>query len=170
MKESENESINLDETDIRLLNILQKNSKYTTKELADRIHLSQTPTFERQRRLERLGIIDRYIAMVNPKRAGNGIMVLCNVCLKQHSQKFITEFMDAVQHIDDIVECYNISGEYDFLIKVYVRDMEQYQDFVLNTLGVIDCIGSIHSVFVYGMVKTYSGIPIRRRDESNNRR
>ena len=86
----------LDETDKAILRILQKNSHLTVKELAERIHLSPSPTFERQKRLERLGYIDRYMAVVNPQKVGNNILVLCNIRLKQHTQELIQEFMDAV--------------------------------------------------------------------------
>ena len=123
----------LDDTDRRILKLLQKDSRMTVKELAARVHLSPSPTFERQKRLERLGYIERYMAVVNPQKVGNGILVLCNIRLKQHTQSLIQEFMDAVQSIDEITECYNTSGDFDFLIKVYTRDMKAYQQFMLNT-------------------------------------
>ena len=108
-----------DETDIRILRELQKNAQLTVKELAARIHLSPSPTFERQKRLEREGFITRYMAVVDAQKAGNGIMVMCNIRLKQHSEEMIQQFIDAVQDIDEITECYNTSGDYDFMIKVY---------------------------------------------------
>lgn len=87
-------------------------------------------------------------------------MVLCNIRLKQHTQELIQEFMDVVQSIDEITECYNTSGDYDFLIKVYARDMKRYQQFMLNTLGTIDCIGSLHSIFVIDETKNTRGVPV----------
>ena len=87
-------------------------------------------------------------------------MVLCNIRLKQHSQGLIQEFMDVVQGIDEITECYNTSGDYDFLIKVYAQDMKSYQQFMLNTLGKIDCIGSLHSIFIIDETKNTHGVPI----------
>ena len=150
----------LDETDKAILRILQKNSHLTVKELAERIHLSPSPTFERQKRLERLGYIDRYMAVVNPQKVGNNILVLCNIRLKQHTQELIQEFMDAVQHIDEITECYNTSGDFDFLIKVYIKDMKSYQQFMLHKLGTIPCIGSLNSIFVIDHTKSTRGVPI----------
>ena len=150
----------LDETDKAILRILQKNSHLTVKELAERIHLSPSPTFERQKRLERLGYIDRYMAVVNPQKVGNSILVLCNIRLKQHTQELIQEFMDAVQHIDEITECYNTSGDFDFLIKVYIKDMKSYQQFMLHKLGTIPCVGSLNSIFVIDHTKSTRGIPI----------
>lgn len=150
----------IDHTDIEILRVLQCNGKLTVKELADRVHLSPSPTFERQRRLEREGYIERYVAKVNPKKVGNTIVVFCNIKLKQHSGRLSEEFMEAVRGIDEITECYNTSGDFDFMIKIFVRDMEHYQDFVLHKLGRIDSIGSLHSVFVIGEVKARSEVPI----------
>lgn len=150
----------LDDIDKKILRILQRDSHLTVKELAARVHLSPSPVFERQKQLEREGYIERYMAVVNSHRVGNGIMVLCNIRLKQHTQELIQEFMDVVQSIDEITECYNTSGDYDFLIKVYARDMKCYQQFMLNTLGTIDCIGSLHSIFVIDETKNTRGVPV----------
>lgn len=150
----------LDETDKRILRILQKDSKLTTKELAAKVNLSPTPVFERQRRLEREGYIEKYVAVVNPHRVGNGLIVLCNIRLKQHTQALIQQFMDAVQDLEEVTECYNTSGDYDFQIKVYVSNMKHYQEFMLNTLGTIDCVGSLHSIFVIGEIKDSHTIPV----------
>jgi Lrp/AsnC family leucine-responsive transcriptional regulator len=150
----------LDDVDIKILRILQQNSDLTVKELAARVHLSPSPTFERQKRLEREGYIQRYMAVVDPQKVGNGILVLCNIRLKQHTQKLIQEFMDAVQSIPEITECFNTRGDYDFLIKVYSRDMKAYQQFMLNTLGTIECVGSLHSIFVIDETKNTRGVTI----------
>ena len=155
-----NNNETLDESDRKILRILQCNSDLTVKELAAKLHLSTSPTFERQKRLERDGYIERYMAVVNPHKVGNGIMVLCNIRLKQHSQELIQEFMDVVQNLEEITECYNTSGDYDFLIKVYAHDMKSYQQFMLNTLGTINCIGSLHSIFVIDETKNTHGVPI----------
>jgi hypothetical protein len=154
-----NNNETLDETDRKILRILQRNSDLTVKELAAKLHLSTSPTFERQKRLERDGYIERYMAVLNPHKVGNGIMVLCNIRLKQHSQELIQEFMDVVQNLEEITECYNTSGDYDFLIKVYAHDMKSYQQFMLNTLGTINCIGSLHSIFVIDETKNTHGVP-----------
>ena len=155
-----NNNETLDETDRKILRILQCNSDLTVKELAAKLHLSTSPTFERQKRLERDGYIERYMAVLNPRKVGNGIMVLCNIRLKQHSQELIQEFMNVVQNLEEITECYNTSGDYDFLIKVYAHDMKSYQQFMLNTLGTINCIGSLHSIFVIDETKNTHGVPI----------
>ena len=153
----------LDNIDITILRALQKNSRLTTKELAAKIHLSTSPAFERQKRLEREGYIKGYMAVVDAEKVGNGILVLCNIRLKQHTHDLIQQFMDTVQSIDRITECYNTTGDYDFLIKVYAHDMKDYQDFMLNTLGNIDCIGSLHSIIVIGEIKDSHYIPVSKK-------
>lgn len=150
----------LDNTDIKLLRLLQQNARLTVKEMAARVHLSPSPTFERQKRLEREGYITHYAAVTDYSKLGNHVIVLCNIRLKQHTHDLIQQFMDAVQKIDRITECYNTTGDYDFLIKVYAHDMKDYQDFMLNTLGNIECIGSLHSIIVIGEVKNSHCIPV----------
>lgn len=152
----------LDVTDIKILKVLQDNAKLTTKELAEKVSLSPTPVFERQRRLEREGYIKRYTAELDPERLGCSLIVFCSIKLKQHTRENGVQFMEAINRIETITNCYNISGDYDFMMKVYVRDMKHYQDFVLNTLGEIDCIGSLHSIFVIGEVKNTRKIPIHQ--------
>ncbi|WP_434502136.1 Lrp/AsnC family transcriptional regulator [Prevotella sp.] len=153
---------NLDNIDITILRTLQKNSRLTTKELAAKIHLSTSPAFERQKRLEREGYIKGYMAVIDAEKVGNGILVLCNIRLKQHTEDLIQQFMDAVRNIDEITECFNTSGDYDFLIKVYAKDMKDYQQFMQHTLGRIECVGSLHSVFVIDETKNTHGVTIRR--------
>lgn len=151
----------LDETDVKILKALQENGKLSTKELADRANLSNTPTFERQKRLEKEGIIKKYVALVDSHKVGNSVVLWCNIRLKQHTHDYIQEFMDAVQTIDEITDCYNTSGDFDFLIKIHVRDMKAYQDFMLNTLGKMHCLGSLNSVFVIGEIKHTTSVPIK---------
>lgn len=153
----------LDSTDIRILEVLQENSHLTTKELAAKVNLSPSPAFERQKRLERDGYIDHYMAVVDPEKVGNGLLVLCGITLRQHSKRLGAEFVEAVNRIPEIVECWNTSGDYDFIMKIYVSDMKRYQDFVLNTLGVVESIGSLHSFFVIGTVKNGT-VPIPKAE------
>lgn len=154
---------NLDDIDVKILKLLQENSRLTVKELAARVHLSTSPTFERQKRLEREGYITKYSAVVDHHKLGNNVIVLCNIRLKQHTHDLIQQFMDTVQGIDQITECYNTTGDYDFQIKVYAHDMKDYQDFMLNTLGKIDCIGSLHSIIVIGEIKDSHVVPVSRQ-------
>ncbi len=150
----------IDETDITILRELQKNSRLTTKELAEKVNLSVTPTFERIRRLEREGFIAGYRALLDPALLDCGFVAFCYLKLKQHTYQNNMRIMEAVRGIREITECYNISGDYDYLLKIYARDMKSYQNFLLDILGELDCIGSLSSSFVLGEVKNTHSIPL----------
>ena len=147
-----------DETDLQLLRTLQKNAKLTTKELADAVHLTPTPVFERQKRLERQGYIKRYVAVLDPEKLGQGLLVFCKVNLKQINHEIADSFVRRIQRIPEVTECYNTSGNYDYLLKVRTANMKQYQEFVLTKLGDIDSVGSIESTFVMSELKQSYGI------------
>jgi len=138
----------LDETDILLLKFLGENSSLTTKELAAKVNLSSSPVFERVKRLEGNGYIQKYIALINAEKLNYGLIVFCNIKLKQHDKSIGHQFVSDIMRLKEVVECYNISGDFDFLLKVYAKDMKHYQDFVFNKLGSVKSIGSTHSTFV----------------------
>ena len=138
----------LDETDLKILRTLQKNAKLTTKELADAVHLTPTPVFERQKRLERQGYIKKYVAILDPDKLNQSLQVFCKVKLKQINHEIADAFTRRIMRIPEVTECYNTSGNYDYLLKVRAADMKQYQEFVLNKLGEIESLASIESTFV----------------------
>lgn len=138
----------LDETDIHLLRLLGENSNLTVKDLAARVNLSATPVFERVKRLESNGYIKKYIALIDAEKLNYGLIVFCNIRLKHHDKNIGHEFVTDIMRLTEVVECYNISGDHDFLLKVYAKDMKHYQDFVFNKLGSVKSIGSTHSTFV----------------------
>ncbi|MBR5652803.1 MAG: Lrp/AsnC family transcriptional regulator [Prevotella sp.] len=148
----------LDETDLQILKTLQKNAKLTTKELADAVHLTPTPVFERQKRLEKKGYIKKYVAVLDPDKLNQGLLVFCKVKLKQINREIAESFTRRIMRIPEVTECYNTSGNYDYLLKVRARDMKQYQEFVLTKLGDIDSVGSIESTFVMSEIKQNYGI------------
>lgn len=137
-----------DETDLKLLKVLAEDSSLTIKELAVRVNLSPSPVFERVKRLESSGYIKKYIALIDAEKLNYGLIVFCNIRLKHHDKTIGHEFVTDIMRLGEVVECYNISGDYDFLLKVYAKDMKHYQDFVFNKLGSVKSIGSTHSTFV----------------------
>lgn len=143
----------LDTIDLQLLKILSNNSNFTVKELASQVNLSPSPVFERIKRLENNGYIKKYIALLDAEKLNYGFIVFCNVKLKMHDRSIGHHFVEDILKIDEVVECYNISGDYDFLLKVYAQNMKHYQDFVFNKLGSVDSIGSTHSTFVMTEIK-----------------
>lgn len=150
----------LDKTDIKLLNILQHNSNITTKELASKVNLSSTPVFERVKKLEKSGYIKKYVAILDSQSLNKSLIVFCNITLKEHTRKIGNQFVKDIKSLKEVTECYNVSGDYDFLLKVVVEDMQAYQNFVLNHLGEIKNIGSAHSTFVMGEIKNSYAIPL----------
>ena len=150
----------LDKTDLQILRILQEDGRITVKELARRVHLSPTPVFDRMRRLEGSGIIERYTTVLNAAKMGQGFIVFCSVKLRRMGKDIANDFVARVKDIPEVAECYNISGEFDYLLKIYAPDMQYYNEFIINVLGTIESLGSIQSSFVMNPVKTSVGLPL----------
>lgn len=143
----------LDEKDLMILRLLQSDAKMTVREIATRIHLSTTPVHERIKRMEDSGVILHYSAMVNHAKVKKGLMVICYISLKEHNKKSGTKFIKTINELNEVIECYNISGEFDFMLKVVAESMDAYYDFHVNKLGQLDNIGHMQSTFVMGVVK-----------------
>jgi len=148
----------LDTIDLQILRALQENARLTTKELAARVNLSTTPVFERMKRLEKGGLIRKYVAVLDAEKLGRGFTVFCSVKLKQMNRKVARDFISVIRDIPQVTECYNISGEYDYLLKIQAQSMKYYNEFIINVLGTIDSIGSILSTFVMDEIKNNHGI------------
>lgn len=150
----------LDKTDLQILRTLQGNSKLTTKELAARVNLSTTPVFERLKKLESGGYIKKYVAVLDAEKLNCGFIIFCSVKLRRLNREIAGDFTRVIQSIPEVTECYNISGEYDYLLKIHAPDMKYYQEFILNVLGTIESLGSLTSTFVMGEIKHNYGISI----------
>ena len=155
-----NVSDKLDKVDLQILRTLQDNARLTTKELAARVSLSSTPVFERLKRLENSGYIKKYIAVLDAENLNQGFVVFCSVKLVRLNKDIAFEFTRIIQEIPEVTECYNISGDYDYLLKIHAPNMKYYQEFILNVLGTIDSLGSLRSTFVMDEVKHDYGIHI----------
>lgn len=150
----------LDSTDLEILRILQADARLTTKEVAARVNLSTTPVFERVRRLEQRGYIRGYIALLDPDKLGQGFTVFCSVKMKRIGKDIAEHFAAAMRDIPEVRECYNISGGYDYLLKIQVPNMKRYQEFVLDVLGQLPELGSLESTFVMDELKHEHGVHI----------
>lgn len=150
----------LDKVDLQILRTLQENARLTTKELAAQVSLSSTPVFERLKRLEREGYIKKYIAVLDADKLNQGFVVFCNVKLRRMNKDIAMEFTRIIQNIPEVTECYNISGSYDYLLKIHAPNMKYYQEFIINVLGTIDSLGSLESMFVMDEVKHDYGLHI----------
>lgn len=149
-----------DETDSKLLALLQKDSKKTTKEYANYIGLSVTAVYERIRRLEKTGVVTKYVALVDKNKVNKAFLVLCHVKLVQHIKEFVTQFEHDVLSLEEVVECHHVSGDYDYILKIYVRDMAEYRDFMVTKLTALRHIGSTQSAFVITEVKHTTEITV----------
>lgn len=147
----------LDETDLKILRTLQDNARITTKELAAKVNLSTTPVFERLKRLEREGYIKKYVAILDAEKLNQGFLVFCSVKLKQMSRDVANDFVKVIQNVPQVTACYNVAGEFDYLLTINAPNMRYYNDFVINTLGTIESIGSILSTFVMKEIKQNHG-------------
>jgi Lrp/AsnC family transcriptional regulator, leucine-responsive regulatory protein len=145
--------IHLDERDLAILRILQQNARATVKEIADQINLSTTPVHERIKRLESQGVIKQYATLLQSAKVQKGLMVICYVSLKQHNKNAGAKFIKSILEMPEVIECYNISGEFDFMLKVVAEHMDDYYHFHVNKLSQAENIGHLQSVFVMGVIK-----------------
>lgn len=149
--------MNLDKIDFEILNHLQENSKYTHKQLSLQLNLSATAVFERIKKLECAEIIKGYSAVLNRRKLGRELMVFSHIKLEKHSKQNITEFEKQIKLLKEVHECYHVSGDYDYILKMTFSDMDEYRSFMVQKLTTIPCIGSTHSIFVINEVKSEMG-------------
>ena len=152
-KEESSAPAKLDQKDLAILKLLQQNARITVKEISDKVHLSTTPVYERIKRMEETGVIKQYATLVDHAKVKKGLMVICYVSIKQHNKTSGAKFIKAIHEMDEVIECYNISGEFDFMLKVIIENMDAYYDFHVNKLSEVDNIGNVQSTFVMGIIK-----------------
>jgi len=148
----------LDLLDKSILSHLQIDSKITIKELAVHLGLSATAIYERIRKMERKGIIEAYSVRINQNLVDLGFVVFCQIKLKEHRQEYLVKFEREVIKFKEVLECYNVSGDYDYLLKITVKDMKAYHQFLNDKLTYLDHIGSAHSTFIINEVKNTHAI------------
>ena len=152
--------MNLDASDIRILQLLQENAQLTLKEISQKINLSMTPTHDRIKRLEQEGVIDKYVTILNKKMVGNPMMVYCNITLDKQQKNHFEEFEEAIRQFPEVIECSVVSGNFDYLLKVIVKDMNAYNEFYQKKLSDLQSVAHISSSFVMSEVKSTTVIPL----------
>ncbi len=145
--------MNLDKTDKKLLNLVQIDGKITAKQLSEILNLSVTAIYERIKKLERNKIIISYSATINKEKVAKNFMVLIQVKLVRHQQNLIKKFEKEVFQFDEVLECFNTSGDYDYQLKIVVENMKSYRKFLNEKLTTLDYIGSTYSTFIISVVK-----------------
>jgi len=154
--------IKLDDIDIRLLRLLQNDSKMNIKEIAARLNMTKTPIYERIKRYEREGIIEKFVAVVNRKKVSSAMVVFCSVSLESQKIEEIERFSQEVKSIPEVMECYLMGGANDFLLKVVVSDLEDYHNFSSGKLASLPNVGQIKSTFVLNEIKRSTVYPLRK--------
>ncbi len=146
--------VNLDEIDKKIIQLMGEDAKQSIKEIAEKVNISKTPVYERIKKLERSGIIEKYIAVIDKKKLIGGMYVFCSVSLDQQKLKEIEGFKKEIKKIPEVLECYLMGGGInDFLLKVLVKNLDDYHQFASGKLAVLDNVSQIRSTFVLDVVK-----------------
>ncbi|SDR68795.1 transcriptional regulator, AsnC family [Polaribacter sp. KT25b] len=148
----------LDSIDKKLINLLQNDSKQTTKQLSLHLNLSITAVYERVKKLENQKVIDKYVAIINKNKIEKSFLVFCHLKLIQHSREYVTTFEREILKLEEVSECFHVSGDFDYILKIYVKDMQEYRNFMVSKLTAIKYIGSTHSIFAIEQVKNTTAI------------
>jgi Lrp/AsnC family leucine-responsive transcriptional regulator len=145
--------MNIDDIDKKLLLMLQTDAKKTTKALSLKLNLSVTAVYERIKKLEKEGVIEKYVALLNSSKIDRNFVVFCHLKLIQHTKEFISKFESQIIKLPEVLECHHVSGDYDYILKILVKDMAAYRSFLVTKLTTLEHIGSTHSTFMISEVK-----------------
>lgn len=159
LKEAKNEKYNFDPINLRLLTILQEDATLSMTEIGERVGLSATPCWKRIKRLEQAGIIERRVAILNRELLGLGVTVIVAVRTARHSEEWLQTFADGVAKIPEVLEFYRMSGEIDYLLKIVVRDIADY-DRIYRKLTKVAELHDVSSSFAMQEIKSTTALPL----------
>ncbi len=159
----------LDEVDRRILDQLQRDARLTNVELASRVHLSPSPCLARVRRLERSGLVTRYVALLDPHRLGLGVSVFIQVRLERQVERALEVFEAAMREHPEVMECYLMTGDADYLIRVVVPDVSALERFIVDSLARIPGVANIRSSFALKQVKYQTALPLPNPPRTSRR-
>lgn len=151
--------INLDATDRQILAMLEEDAKINIKEIAAKLNMTKTPIYERIKRLEKEGVIEKYVTVLNRKKLGSSIIVFLEGTLKVEKFEQADEFFEAVAATPEIIECYLLGGENDFMLKVIAPELDKYHDFYATKIASLPRVGQIKSSFVIKEIKHSMKLP-----------
>jgi len=157
--------IRLDPGDIRILRALQADGRLTNQELAERVGMSTSPCWRRVRRLEESGVIRGYRAVIDRRTVGLGVLAFVRVLIDSHSEAEARRFEEDVQGLEDVVACYSVAGEADFLLQVVSRNLDSYAEFAMNVIRRLPRIKEMHTMFVLKEIKPPTPVPLGVRPE-----
>ncbi len=150
----------LDQTDRRILEILQQDARLSNAELAERVNLSTSSCHRRVRLMEQSGLIEKYVALLSPEALGLTLTVFIEVALNRKDKKTRDDFMAQVRERPEVLECHFISGEYDNLLRVVVDDIAAYREFILDELLAIPQVEKTRSAMSLGQWKATTALPL----------
>lgn len=151
----------LDPIDLQILDLLQEDSRITIKRMSEILKLSATPVFERIKKLEKNGYIKKYVALLNERKLGLKQVIFINLTLKEHTRSYLEKFVKEVKEFPEVIECYRITGNFDFLIKVLVEDIESYETFILTKLSLLSNLGNVQSHIALSESKNSTKIKLK---------
>jgi DNA-binding Lrp family transcriptional regulator len=157
----------LDHLDKRILELLQEDARITHKEISGKLGISTTPVFERVKKLERTGYIKKYVALVDPAQVGKSLVAFMSATLIRHTRTNIDKFTEAVKSLPEVMECYHITGSSDFLMKVVVKDMQAYHDFVTDKIATIHDIAKMQTSIVLSEIKHTTALTLSKDDAAD---
>ncbi len=153
---------NRDKIDTQILAILQKNSNRTTKSIANELGMSTSPIFERIKKLENEGYIEKYVAILNNKKIGLKLTVFIGITLQGHTRSFLEKFVREINNFPEVVECHRVSGNFDYLLKLVVEDIEAYETFIISKLTLLPYLGNVQSLITLSTGKETNAIDLSR--------
>ena len=152
----------LDKIDTQILGILQKDSNRTTKSIAEELGMTTSPVFERIKKLEREGYIKKYVAVLDHKKIGLKLTVFIGITLQGHTRSYLEKFVKEINNFPEIVECHRVSGNFDYLLKLVVEDIEAYEHFIISKLTLLPYLGNVQSLITLSTGKETNEIDISR--------
>ncbi len=152
----------LDKIDTQILAILQKNSNRTTKSIAEELGMTTSPIFERIKKMEKEGYIEKYVAVLNNKKIGLKLTVFIGITLQGHTRSFLEKFVKEINNFPEVVECHRVSGNFDYLLKLVVEDIEAYETFIISKLTLLPYLGNVQSLITLSTGKETNEIDLSR--------
>lgn len=152
----------LDKIDTKILSLLQQNSNRTTKSIAEELGMTTTPVFERIKKLEKQGYIKKYVAVLNNKKIGLKQTVFIGITLQGHTRSYLEKFVTQINSFPEVIECHRVSGNFDYLLKLVVEDIEAYETFIISKLTLLPYLGNVQSLITLSTGKETNEIDLSR--------
>ena len=153
-------SSQLDQIDIEILTMLQEDSNRTTKSIAEALRMTTSPVFERIKKLEKEGYIEKYVAVLNNRKLGLKLTVFIGITLQGHTRSYLEKFVKEINNFPEIIECHRVSGNYDYLLKLVVEDIEAYEHFIISKLTLLPYLGNVQSLITLSTGKETNTIDL----------